>query len=130
MPTPSYLTATSHSGGCLSSAAFLAMKDILPTSYPIEVPAIEELIESENRLGRILDYTVIGARTDALYAFSAQALEEPRLLGLVRDGAPVYAWPYEKRHVWESARTQRLKSFIGFLTRPREIEGGRGVGIL
>jgi hypothetical protein len=101
-------------------AAFLAMKRILPARYPIEVPAIEELIETENRLGRILDYTVIGARIDALYAFAAQSLDEPRLLGLIRDGAPVYAWPYEKRHVWESPPTQRLKSFIGFLTRPRE----------
>lgn len=26
-------------------------------------------------------------------------------LGLVRDGNPIYAWPYEQRHVW---RTQHL----------------------
>jgi hypothetical protein len=61
---------------------------------------------------------VIGARIDALYAFSGQALNEPLLLGLVRDGAPIYAWPFDKRHVWERPSNQRLKSFIGFLTRP------------
>jgi hypothetical protein len=32
-------------------------------------------------------------------------LGEPRLLGLVREGNPIYAWPYERRHVW---RTERL----------------------
>ena len=101
-------------------AVFLAMKHILPESYPIEAPAIEELIENENRLGRILDYRVIGARIDALYAFSARALNEPLLLELVRDGAPIYAWPYDQRHVWEVPPTQRPKSFVGFLTRPRE----------
>jgi hypothetical protein len=30
------------------------------------------------------------------------ALGEARLLGLVRDGNPVYAWPFEQRHVWRS----------------------------
>jgi hypothetical protein len=96
-------------------AAFLAMKRILPASYPIEVPAIEELIARENRLGQVLDYGVIRPRIEALYAFSAQSLDEPRLLGLIRDGAPVYAWPHEKRHVWESPPTRRMRSFIGFL---------------
>jgi hypothetical protein len=100
--------------------AFLAMKNVLPNHYPIKGPAIEDLIESENRLGRVLDYAVIGARIDALYAFSADALDEPLLLGLVRDGAPIYAWPFDKRHVWERPIHQRLKSFIGFLTRPCE----------
>ena len=115
-------------------AAFLAMKHILPNSYPIEAPAIEELIENENRVGRLLDYTLIGARVDALYAFSAHALDEPLLLGLVRDGAPVYAWPYEERHVWESPPHQRLTRLVGFLTRPvkttpagRLSAAGRGV---
>lgn len=96
-------------------AAFLAMKHILPTSYPIPVSDIEELIARENPVGRILDYGVIVPRVDALYTFSAQSLDEPRLLGLIRDGAPVYAWPYDKRHVWESPPTHRMNSFIGFL---------------
>ena len=47
---------------------------------------MEELIDSENRLGRMVDYGVIGVRLDALYATSARALAEPRLLDLILDG--------------------------------------------
>ncbi len=99
---------------------FLAMKDILPVSYPIAATDIAQLIEGENRLGRVLDYTVIGTRIGALYAFAAQALNEPRILGLVRDEAPVYAWPYEKRQVWALAAPRRPNSsFVAFLTGVR-----------
>jgi hypothetical protein len=94
---------------------FLAMGGVLPATYPIETPSIEELIDRENPLGRILDYTVIGARIDAMYASAAHAIDEPRLLDLVRDGAPVYAWPYASRHVWRRRPTR----IMGFLTRPR-----------
>jgi len=31
---------------------------------------------------------------------SAAELGEPRLLDLIRDGNPIYAWPLEERHVW------------------------------
>jgi hypothetical protein len=100
-------------------AAFLAMKDILPERYPIEGLAVEDLIERENPVGRVLDYGVIGARIDALYAFSAKTLDEPLLLGLIRQGAPIYAWPYDKRHVWDRPSNQLVKSVVGVLTRPR-----------
>ena len=101
-------------------AAFLAMKDILPDSYPIEGVSVEDLIERENPLGRVLDYGVIGARIDDLYAFSARTLDEPLLLGLVRQGAAIYAWPFDKRHVWQRQSNQLLQSVIGVLTRPRD----------
>jgi hypothetical protein len=93
----------------------LAMRDVLPDVYPIEGLSVEEIIDLENPVGRLLDYTVIGARVEALYASAAHELGELRLLGLVRNGAPVYAWPYEMRHVWRS-RPARL---VDFLTRPR-----------
>jgi hypothetical protein len=32
------------------------------------------------------------------YVHAASALDEPRLLEMVRDGSPVYAWPYEERY--------------------------------
>ena len=63
--------------------ALLSMKDVLPDRYPIHGAGIEELIDSENRLGRMVDYGVIGARVDALYATSARALGEPLLLDLI-----------------------------------------------
>jgi hypothetical protein len=39
-----------------------------------------------------------------LYEWSAEELEEPRLLGLVRAGSPIYAWPFEQRHVWRTPK--------------------------
>ena len=99
--------------------ALLSMKDVLPDRYPIQGAGIEELIDSENRLGRMVDYGVIGVRVDALYATSARALGEPLLLDLIADGAPAYAWPADQRHVWEPQSQRRFTSLIEFLTRPR-----------
>ncbi len=92
----------------------LAMKDVLPDVYPIEGLSVEEIIDAENPVGRLLDYTVIGTRVEALYASAAHELGELRLLGLVRNGAPVYALPYEMRHVWR----RRPARLVDFLTRP------------
>jgi hypothetical protein len=50
----------------------------------------------------LLDYAVIVPRLQRLYEWSAEELGEPRLLQLVRDGSPIYAWPYEKRQVWRA----------------------------
>jgi hypothetical protein len=102
-----------------SPQALLAMRRVLPESYPIRGRDIEQLIARENWLGRILDYGVIGARVDALYARSAHALDEPLLLDLVHEGAPIYAWPADQRHVWEPRSRRWLRSLIQFLTRPR-----------
>ena len=76
---------------------------MLPDHYPIREAAVGKLIERENRLGRIVDYGVIAARVDALYASSARALDEPLLLDLIQDGVPAYAWPADQRHVWEAS---------------------------
>ena len=96
--------------------ALLSMKDVLPVSYPIDGVTIEEIIASENRVFRMVDFGVIATRADALYAASARALGEPRLLGLINDGTPAYAWPAEQRHVWIP---QRKHAWLDFLTRPR-----------
>ena len=102
-----------------SPQALLAMKRVLPDSYPIKETEIDKLIEAENKLCRIMDYGVIGTRVDALYASSAHALDEPRLLGLVQGGAPSYAWPSDRREVWEPRLRGRFRSWIHSLTRPR-----------
>jgi hypothetical protein len=47
------------------------MKDVLPEGYPIQEARVEELISSENKLGRMVDYGVIAAHVDALYSSSA-----------------------------------------------------------
>lgn len=100
-----------------SPEVFLAMADVLPAEYPIEDITVEQLIALENPLGRLIDYAVIAPRIDALYAFAADALHEPRLLDLVFDGTPGYVWPRAQRHAWRAPRPRGLTSVIGFLTR-------------
>jgi hypothetical protein len=45
---------------------------------------------------------VIVPRLQSLYEWSAEELGEPRVLELVRDASPIYAWPYAQRHVWRA----------------------------
>ena len=106
----------------------LAMKNVLPDAYPITDIEIEDLVAVENRLGRMLDYGVISARIEELYAASARALGEPRLLDLVRDGAPAYEWPAELRDVWEPPSSGRIRAVVGFATRARSSSSPRAVG--
>jgi hypothetical protein len=86
------------------AGAFLSLSRVLPNRYPLDLD-VDRYIADEQGLGRLLDYAVIVPRVQRLYEWSAQELGEPRVLELVRDGNPVYAWPYEERHVW---RTERL----------------------
>jgi len=85
------------------AGAFLSLRRVLPNRYPLALDA-ERYIADEQRLGRMLDYAVIVPRLQRLYEWSAEELAEPRLLGLVRDGNPIYAWPFEQRHVWRTPK--------------------------
>lgn len=80
---------------------FLSLRRVIPNQYPL-ARDVEWYIADEQRLGRLLDYAVIAPRLQRLYEWSAEVLGEPRLLGLIRNGSPIYAWPYEQRHVWRS----------------------------
>jgi hypothetical protein len=84
------------------AGVFLSLRRVLPDRYPLPLD-VERYIAAEQRLGRLLDYAVIVPRLQALYEWSAAELGEPRLLELVRDGNPIYAWPFEQRHVWRTA---------------------------
>jgi hypothetical protein len=81
------------------AGVFLSLRRVLPNTYPLALD-VDRYIADEQRLGRMLDYAVIVPRLQRRYEWSAVELAEPRLLGLVRDGSPIYAWPYEQRHVW------------------------------
>jgi hypothetical protein len=81
------------------AGAFLSLRRVLPDRYPL-AHDVERYIADEQRLGRMLDYAVIVPRLQRLYEWSAVELGEPHLLELVRDGNPIYAWPFEQRHVW------------------------------
>jgi hypothetical protein len=60
-----------------------------------------------------------GLRLQRLYAWSAKDLDEPRLLELIRDGSPIYAWPHEQWHVWRARHTPRAARMLERVTRLR-----------
>lgn len=86
---------------------FLSMQNILPDKYPLDGLTIDEVLAEENYLGRLFDYGVIVPRLERLYEHAADDLDEPRLSELCRDQSPIYAWPYEHRHVWRTERSKR-----------------------
>ena len=97
---------------------FLSLSRVIPDHYPL-TREVEWYIADEQRLGRLLDYAVIVPRLQRLYEWSADELGEPRLLELVRDGSPIYAWPYERRHVWRARHTPFGGALLERLTRAR-----------
>jgi hypothetical protein len=81
---------------------------------------VERYIADEQRLGRMLDYAVIVPRLGRLYEWSAEELGEPHLLELVRDGSPIYAWPFEQRQVWRAPRMPFPARVLERVTRTRQ----------
>jgi hypothetical protein len=93
------------------TGVFLSLSRIVPDRYPL-LRDVHEYIAEENAFGQMLDYGIIRPRLQHLYEWSAEELGEPRVLELVRDGSPVYAWPFEHRDVWELARPTRIVSAL------------------
>jgi hypothetical protein len=100
------------------AGAFLSLRRVLPNRYPLDRD-VERYIADEQRLGRMLDYAVIAPRLQGLYEWSAEELGEPRLLELVRDGNPVYAWPFDQRHVWRTPHMPFAARVLERITRAR-----------
>jgi hypothetical protein len=100
------------------AGVFLSLRRVLPNRYPLERD-VESYIADEQRLGRLLDYAVIVPRLQPLYEWSAVELGEPRLVELVRDGNPIYAWPYAERHVWRSPPMPLAGRVLERVTRAR-----------
>jgi hypothetical protein len=98
------------------AGAFLSLRRVLPNRYPL-VRDVETYIADEQRLGRMLDYAVIAPRAQRVYEWSAEELGEPCLLEMVRDGSPIYAWPFEKRHVWRSPHMPPVGRLLERATR-------------
>jgi hypothetical protein len=97
---------------------FLSLRRVLPNRYPLALD-VERYIADEQRLGRLLDYAVIVPRLQRLYEWSAGELGEPRVVELVREGSPIYAWPFEERQVWHSPRMRPLGRMLERATRAR-----------
>ena len=96
---------------------FLSLHNILPHRYPLAGVTVEEILEAENYFGRLIDYGVILPRTSDLFVLAASRLNEPRLLEMVRNGVPVYAWPHDDRTVWTTRRAPLLIRALTRLTR-------------
>jgi hypothetical protein len=99
------------------AGVFLSLGRVLPDRYPLDLD-VERYIAEEQRLGRMLDYAVIVPRLQPLYEWSAAELADPRVLGLVRDGHPIYAWPFEERHVWHTQQMPFAARVLERVTRP------------
>jgi hypothetical protein len=100
------------------AGAFLSLRRVIPNHYPL-ARDVEWYIADEQRLGRLLDYAVLVPRLQRLYEWSAEELGNSRLLDLIRDGSPIYAWPYEKRHVWRALHMPFPGRVLERLTRVR-----------
>jgi hypothetical protein len=100
------------------AGVFLSLRRVLPDRYPLALD-VERYIANEQRLGRMLDYAVIVPRLQCLYDWSAEELGEPRLLELVRDGNPVYAWSFRQRHVWRTPKMTSAGRVLERVTRAR-----------
>jgi len=100
------------------AGVFLSLRRVLPNIYPLDGD-VEVYLADEQRLGRLLDYAVIVPRLQRLYEWSAEDLAEPRLLELIRDGSPIYAWPFDQRHVWRASNLPRGARLIERITRAR-----------
>ena len=95
---------------------FLSLHNILPDRYPLDGITLGEILDLENYAGRLIDYGVIVPRIEALFAFAAADLAEPRLLDLIRDGLPAYAWTNDEHHPWTTTRSPRLRTVLTWLT--------------
>jgi hypothetical protein len=100
------------------AGAFLSLRRVVPNRYPL-AGEVDSYIADEQRLGRLLDYAVIVPRLQRVYEWSAEELDEPRLLELVRDGSPIYAWSFEDRHVWRSPHMPLAGRILKRVTRAR-----------
>lgn len=99
------------------AGAFLSLGRVLPDYYPLEQD-VDSYLADEQPLGRLLDYAVIQPRLQLLHEWSAEQLGEPGLVELVRDGNPIYAWPFEERHVWRSPDMPFVGRVLERATRP------------
>ncbi len=95
---------------------FLTLRRVLPDRYPL-TSEVDTYVAAEQHLGRMLDYAVIVPRLQQLYEWSAEELNEPRVLQLVRDGNPIYAFPFEKRHVWRAPQLPLAAKAMAWITR-------------
>jgi len=97
---------------------YLSLRNVLPDRYPMTDLSINEVLDAENFLGRLIDYGIMLPRLQAVYEFAADDLAEPRLRDFIENGSPTYAWPYDRRDAWQQRKHRRLGAFLTRLTAP------------
>ncbi|MFJ5260816.1 hypothetical protein ACIQAC_10185 [Streptomyces sp. NPDC088387] len=103
---------------------FLQLSRVLPDEYPLH-DSVQSSLRAEIGFGRLVDFGMIVPRMQQLYEWSARALPAPGLLDCVRDGAPVYAWPFTERHVWRPPRSPVLRAVHRLVPPPERVADGR-----
>jgi hypothetical protein len=78
---------------------FLSLSRVLPDRYPLRRD-LQDYVDGEQAIGRLLDVGVIQPRLGALYAWSARELCIPEVETLLRDGVPAYAWDPQDSGPW------------------------------
>lgn len=109
---------------------FLSIKRVFPEEYPLTGASLDDILAAEHRFLRSVDYGVIATRIDALYAFAARSLGEPRVESLVSDGVPAYAWPTDVRAPWLESGRRVLPRLLAWATRGRSVDQGPPPGVL
>jgi hypothetical protein len=95
---------------------FLSVKRVFPDRYPLAGVSLDDIIAAEHRFFRPVDYGVIGKRLEALYAFAAHSLDQPRVERLLCDGVPAYAWPSDVREPWLDTGRRVLPRLFAWAT--------------
>ena len=109
------------------AGAFLSLRRVLPARYPIPDP-LEDVLQIEHGIGRMLDYAVIYSRLTELYEWSAGELGHPGLRDLIQHGIPAYVWPEAERAAWDPPALGRFGRVVGAVTKaraPRDATDGR-----
>ncbi|WP_051182197.1 hypothetical protein [Nocardia vinacea] len=70
---------------------FLDLRNAFPEVYPLTELSVEAVLALEGRVARALDYGLIVPKLEQVYAFAAEHLDEPMIVGLVENGDPCYA---------------------------------------
>ncbi|WP_067820377.1 hypothetical protein [Actinomadura kijaniata] len=99
-----------------SVGMFLDLRNVFPQHYPLDGWSTGQVMDLEGRRARMLDHGVIKPRLRELYAFSARALDEPRLVGLLNGDIPSYARPDIDRSRWH--RRRLLHGLATLVTAP------------
>lgn len=99
------------------AGVFLSLRRVLPDRYPLSEDDIAPYLASEHRVGRLMDYAVIAPRLHALYAWSADVLDEPGLLRCIDGGRPIYAWPVQRSDAWHGDHLSWRGRAIGNVLR-------------